>query len=559
MLDATETLQTQSRMEAVRSPFERQWQEAAELCLPRQADFDNKWRTQGEDRSTRVFDDYTQLALDDGTSVLEGYIFPSSQLWQLLVPPVDRPELARLQHVREWFEMKTKRLHQLRNNAVSGFPQESNESAASLMAFGNQAMEVELLRDIMTRRPMGLRYRSEHLGRVYWEEDWQGLPSRRHVRFRYTAAQALARFGADALGRAPQVASAANDPKRRHQEFEWLRVIMPNSAPEPGRLDYRGKPWVCGYLSIADKEFVELGGYRATPLVVSRFQKSPSETYGRGPGVNILPTIKAAQAIMLDLMIAAEMGLQPPLGAQDDATDMLINYAAGDITYGAIGPRGERLVQELFKPGDMQGALAIQQQVHAIIDRAFFRYLLATTQDLKSHVTDSQLYDRRQEKGILLQPMSRQETEWFSPMLTRELDLMEQLGEFDDMPPEVREVREAGGAYQASYDNPLNRALRAEQAGGYFRALDKVVAVAQYDQSALQQFFREYPLAKAIRGIGDIEAIPASWAATDAEKAAFDRKLAQAEQMAQVQQLADTLQPVARAANDFSQATGNAA
>jgi len=132
---------------------------------------------------------------------------------------------------------------------------------------------------------------------------------------------------------------------------------------------------------------------------------------------------------------------------------------------------------------------------------------------------------------------------------------MHQLGEFDDMPGEVRE---AGGIYSTSYDNPLNRALRAEQAGGYFRALDKVVSVAQYDPTALQEFFREYPLAKAIRGIGDIEAIPASWAATDAEKRAFDDARAKQQQAAEVQQFADTLAPVARAAADFSGAANAA-
>jgi hypothetical protein len=554
MLDVNEVLQAQSRMEVARSAFERQWQEAAELFLPRQADFDNAYRTQGEDRSNRIFDSHGVLAADDGTAVFEGYVMPKGSLWQLLTVPIDRPELAKLQHVREWFEAKTKRLHMLRNNAASGFAQESNESAASLMVFGNQSMEVEHLRDPMLNRPVGLRYRSEHIGRVYFEEDWQGLPSRRHVKFRMTASSALGRFKAG-LERAPQVMAAARDPKRAHDEFEFLRVIVPNQNVDPSRLDAYGKPWLCGFLSRSDKEFVEFGGYRAAPLTCSRFQKSSSETYGRGPGVNILPDIKAAQAIMIDLMVAAELGLRPPLGAPDDATDTLINYGAGEVTYGAIDSRGNRLIQELIKVGDARGAEAVQAVIYDHIDRAFFRHLLFTNQDMKSHVTDGQLYQRTQEKGVLLSPLSRQETEWFTPQLDREIDLMAQMGDFDDMP---HEVAESGGTKGVVYDNPLNRALRAEQAGGYFRALDKVVSVAQYDPTALKTFFREYPLEKAIRGIGDIEAIPASWAATDAEKRAFDAAEAKQKQMQEIQSLADTAEPVARAAKDFGQATANA-
>jgi hypothetical protein len=555
MLDAQETLTAQSRMESSRSGFDRQWQDAAELFLPRQADFYNAYRQQGEDRSNRIFDSYGAQAADDGTAVFEGYVMPKGALWQLMTVPGDRADLANLQHVREWFETKTKRLHMLRNNAMSGFATESNESAASLMVFGNQGMEVEPLRDPMLNKPVGLRYRSEHIGRIYFEEDWQGLPGRRHVKTRRTAKQALERFGA-ALERAPQIMNAASDPKRANTEFELLRVILPNPAIDPGRLDYLGKPWLCGFLSVADKEFIEIGGYRAAPLTCSRFQKSPTETYGRGPGINILPDIKAAQAIMIDLMVGAEMSLRPPLGAPDDATDMLINYAAGEVTYGAIDARGNRLIQPLMEIGDMAGALKIQEQIHGLIDRAFYRHLLFTNQDMKSHVTDGQLYERTQEKGVLLSPLSRQETEWFTPMLDREVDVMAQMGEFDDMPGELQE---AGGIKHVMYDNPLNRALRAEQAGGYFRALDKVVAVAQYDPSALQTFFREYPLAKAIRGIGDIEAIPASWAATDAEKAAFDKAQAAQKQAQDIKNLADTAEPIGRAAKDFSQATANAA
>lgn len=554
MLDVNETKQAQSRMASARVNFEQQWQDAAELFLPRQADFDNGYTTQGVERSQRIFDSYGVEAAKDGVSVFEAYVMPKGRLWELLTPPTDRPELAKLQHVAAWFEQKTHRLHALRNHAASGFSLESNESATALMVFGNQGMDVEPLIDPMINRPVGLRYRSEFLGRLYWEEDWQGMPARRHVKFRLTAAQAKARWGA-ALERAPQVERAASAASTADKEFEFVRVITPNRAVDASRLDMRGKPWLHGILSVADNEFIEQGGYRAAPLTISRFSKSPTECYGRGPGTDVLPVIKAAQAIMIDLMVAAEMGLMPPLGAPDDSTDMLINYAAREITYGAVDRRGNRMVQPLFEVGDMQGALAIQAMLYKTIDHAFFRHLLASNQDLKSHVTDGQLYERLQEKGELLSPLSRQESEWFTPMLDREIDIMAtQLGEFDDMP---REVIEAGGARGVTYDNPLNRALRATQAGGYFRALDKVVAVAQYRPESLDDFFREYPLSKAIKGIGDIEAIPASWAATDAEKRAFDDAKARQRQMAEIQQLGDTLVPVARAANDLGQAAAN--
>lgn len=554
MFDAKDALDAQSRMETDRVGFDQQWQEAAELFLPRQADFpQGPTRQQGQDRANQIFDEYGQQAADDGVSVFNGWVTPKGQLWEKLVGDED---LQRYQHVALWYERKSHRLRQLRLRARSGFMQQADESVASLMVFGNQAMDVEPLRNPVTGAVVGPRYRSEHIGRVYIEEDWQGLPDRKHVKFTLTAAQALRRFGRAALERAPKVLTKATGAeKQKAEKIEFLRVITSNPAIDTGRGDWRGKPWLNGFLSMEDKEFFDFGGYRSSPLTYSRFRQSSTETYGRGPGTDVLPATKAAQAIMIDLMVAAEMGLRPPLGAPDDATDMLIQYAAGEVTYGAVDRRGNQLVRNLMEIGETGGAIAVQEHVHKVIDRAFYRHLLLISQDLKSHVTDGQLYERLQEKGVLLSPLARQETEWFTPMLDREIDIMAMMGEFDDMPGEVRE---AGGLFEVEYDNMLNRALKAQEAGGYYRALDKVVTVAQYRPEALDEFLDEYPIRKAVRGIAAIEGIPASWAATDAEKKAAAAAREQQKAMQQVQALGESLQPVARVASELSGATDGA-
>lgn len=546
MLDAASVIARQSVLETKRSAFDSRWQEAAELFLPRQADFPwDSRRTEGEDRSNQVIDEYAQDALDDGVSVFQGFVMPAGSLWQLLEAP---EELKRYQHVREWFERKTRRLFALRNNPLSGWEGQVAESIASLMCFGNQSMKVELLSDPVLRRPVGLKYRSVHIGGVWIEQDWQGTPFRFHEKIRWTAEQARQFFGEERLERAPKVAAAARDPQKKHDEFEFLLVCEVNYAMDGNRLDWRGKPYYGGYISAVDKEYVLEGGWTSNPTTYSRFYKSPNETYGRGPGTKLLPSVKSAQAIMLDIMVGAEMSLMPPLGAHDDMQDSQIVYGAREITYGAIDYRGNPMVQKLFDVGDMNPALAVQQRIEKMIDRGFFRHMLNILQDLKSHVTNEQLYDRRQEKGILLQPLSRQEGEWFTPLNMREIDLMAQLGEFDDMP---HELREAGGAKSIKYDNPLNRMIRAEQASGYFRTLDKVTAVAQYKPEALDIFFTEFPLEKAVRGIAEIEAVPASWAATDAEKQQAEQDRISREQ---AQQALAALPEVARAAKDFSQA-----
>lgn len=542
MLDVQSQLAAQERMHNARSSFEAEWTEAAQYFLPRQADFSGQNSTQGTPRTLELQDEYGARALDDGKSIAVGMVMPRGALFQGIAPP-DIDELMKSQSVRAWYESKTRRLFAYRHDPQSGFVQQTDESWASLLAFGNQAMSVTHRRDPVTRRPVGLRYRSEHIGQCYIEQNFQGLQGRTHRKWSWTAQQALEFWGADKLRAAPQVLDAANDPKKRSKEFEFLLVVIENPKVEPDRMDMRGKPFIGGYISMADKEWIEKGGWGSRELTYSRFMKSPTETYGRGPGVDNLPCIKALQQIMVDLMTGAEMGLMPPLGGPDDALDMIINYGAGEFVPGAFDYRGNQVIGKLFDIGDFQGPLEIQRQLREQIDRAFFRHLLFLNQDMKTHVTDAQIMERSQEKGVLLQPLATQETEWLSPMLEREIDLMWKMGDFDDMPPEVQE---AGGARAITYDNPLNAALMSEEAAGYFRLSSAVTGMAQYDPSYMQEFNRMFPAAKVLPNMARVLRVPASWQATPQELEQSDAAAAQQQQLGQALEVGGQLAGIAK-------------
>lgn len=523
MLDAQTQIAAQERMHNARSSFETEWSEAAQYFLPRQADFSGQNSTQGTPRTREIFDEYPARALDDGKSIAVGMVMPRGALFQGIAPP-DVDELMKSQSVRAWYERKTRRLFELRHDPNSGFVQQTDESWASLLCFGNQAMSVSLRSDPRTAQPVGLRYRSEHVGGCYIEQNWQGLQGRSHRKWKWTAEQALGRWGRKKLEAAPQVLGAALDPKKSANEFEFLLVIVDNPRIDPDRMDMAGKPYIGGYISLADKTWIEQGGWGSRELTYSRFMKSPTETYGRGPGVDMLPAAKALQQIMVDLMTGAEMGLIPPLGGPDDALDMIVNYGAGEFVPGAFDMMGRQVIGKLFDIGDFQGPLAIQAQLREQIDRAFFRHLMFLNQDMKSHVTDAQIMERVQEKGVLLQPLATQETEWLSPMLDREIDLMGQMGEFEDMPGEVIE---AGGRKAVTYDNPLNSALMSEEAAGYFRMSEAVAGMAQYDPAVMQEFNRMFPARKVMPNLARVMRVPADWMASREELEAQDAADAQ--------------------------------
>jgi len=180
-----------------------------------------------------------------------------------------------------------------------------------------------------------------------------------------------------------------------------------------------------------------------------------------------------------------------------------------------------------------------------VIDKAFLVHLLDTNEELKSHVSAAAVMKRAGDAGILLGPlMGRQETELLDPMTEREIDVMADMGDFDDMPPEVEE---AGGAFRTRYDNPLSRMQRSEQAAGFFRTFEAAVPVIQAKPEILELFDFDV----AIPELANINAVPPKWM-TDPEalKALREQRASQEEAAAMV----EAAPGIAGAVKDISQA-----
>jgi hypothetical protein len=548
MWDEKEIERDQQAMEQARSGFDTMMREAAIWFLPRQQQFEAMkmpGSLRGPQNDVRIFDPHAQQALDQGVSIFEGYVMPRGQLWQRWQLP-DR-ELMKLRPVREWVEGKNMRLFQLRNDPKSGFTGQCHESIASLLVMGGQSMWPDVRRDHAGRK-IGLSYKSDFIGQVYVKTDHQGLVSTVHYTFTWTAEKAVSAWG----DKAPERAAKAMRDGNPDTELQFIHVIRPNRQFDESRIDEYGKPWAGCFFERGDAVVFKTGGYRAMPRIVSRYVTAPNEDYGRCPAFTVLPAVRATQQLVQDLMLASELAAMPPLGAHSDMLDETVRYAAHQITYGAIDHRGNRRLVPLLEGADMSGSIQMLEKLQGLIDRAFFVDMLQIRQDLKSHVTDSQLYQREEEKGILLSPLAQQETEWFSPMLDREIDLMDEMGEFEDMPGEVAEALAGGmGLLDVTYDNGLSRAQEASAAAGYFRMLEQLATVFQIDPSALHEFTAKYPFAKVLDNLGRINAVPASWEADEDERKTTQQDTARQEQL---QQILAALPAIGKSARDLSAA-----
>lgn len=548
--DANKLIKEQQEAETERAAHDGLWQEVAELCLPRDAVFRGANKSPGSPRNDKMFDDYGVGALDKGVATFSALVMPRGSRWQLL-EAADK-ELMKLQHVAAWFEQKTQRLFDLRNDSKSGFVQQCDLSVSRLIGMGNQSMWVDVRRD-HRGRAVGLSYRAEPLHEITIGLNWEGNVDRTRQSFMLTPEQAVQRYGLRELERAgaDKVLSHYRDDKKRHQPMEFLNVQMPNHAFDGERLDWRGKPIVGVTISLADKVVIEVGGYRAAPRTYSRFKQSPNEKYGRGRGVDALPTLRQIQQLQIDMMVGAELNGQPMLGVADDALDHGIRYGPREVIFGAIDHRGNKLVQQITEPVSLNEMGAMLSGKYQRIDQYFFVDMYMGGGE-KTHMTAEYWLARREEKGILLAPLAQQENEWFSPMLDREIDCMDQLGEFDDMPGEVIE---AGGERIVRYANPLARLQESEGAAGLFRTFQQLATVAAVQPQVYEELLTEFPPEKWISELARINGAPPTWRASDDERQAA--RAAKVQQQ-QVQQLMAALPALGQAANDLSGAGAQA-
>lgn len=548
MIDIKQAKAAQSRMESNRSNVDARRSEIAPLLLDEEGNFPTMSRMEGQYSSNRRFDSYPALAMAEGVTGAEDFIVPKGQRWQKLKVPDDAVNDRRVNRV--WLEKIEGRLFAMRNDPASGFVWNVHQSMSSLFAFAMQSMWPDLRRD-QRGRAIGLSYESEHIDGIYVELDSVGQPYRIHRKFILSAQQAMDKWKAKSPKEVVDAMTGVNQNPDR--DFTFVHCIEKNSRLLTGRLDAAGMPWLGGYyLEGGDDNMFETGGYETLPRIVSAYDRGLNQHYGKCPAMFVLPEIRAAQVMKQDRVIGVEQKAKPSILAMDDALDRgIVNLSPYGITYGGLDERGNATMQTWLGDADLSEAKELTQEDRELIDRAFGTHLYQINKEYKTHITAVRTMEEIAEKGVFLGPLARQEDEWFSPMLPRELWLMEQMGLLDDMTPELREYFAQEGGLDVMYDNNLTRMQEASGAVGLLRTGEMVTSLGSIDPEYIEAYKRTYDPKVIVAWLGRNNGIPAMLERSDDDKESFDNDKAMAQQMQEALAAAPV---IADAAKNFAQA-----
>lgn len=486
---ADEILRLHSSLVSDRGVFDGHYRELEDRFSYKGRYFQNETRTQGERSTQRIFDETCILAADRFAAACESMITPRTQRYHSLRPEDDA--LKSNKKVTDWCQEATDWLFAVRYSSFANFASQSHESYWQTGVYGTGVVFVD---DAVGE---GIYYRSIHLAESYFAENAYGKVDTFQRKYAPTIRQIAQRFGVDKL---PEKYRAMLD-KAPETRVDVVHCVMPNQERKTGRLDYQGMPFSSHYVLCEARSILEEGGYRTMPYAVGRYSTSPRETYGRGPGMMALGSIKNLNEMMKTMLRQGQKLVDPPLLLADDALLRQFDLRSGSLNYGGLDDQGNQLVMPLQMNGRLDAGEFFVNRATKIVNDAFLVTLFEILVEAPN-MTATEAMLRSQQRGQLLAPtMGRLQSEQLGAIIERELDIGFRAGALPEMP---KELIEAGGAYAVTFDAPLNRLQKSEDAVGVLKTLEALAPLAQNDPSVMDIMNVE----EAARVIAEVNGAP---------------------------------------------------
>jgi hypothetical protein len=519
-----------------RALFDTHWEDAARYVWPNQQDFVTTQRSPGEKRNLDIFDDTATENSKRYAAVMEALLTRRSTRWHRI--QASEKELRKSASVRDYFQQVEELLFKERESQGANAYGACAQAYRSLGVFGNDGLFIDTRFE--QGEPVGIRYKALDLRDLWVSRDWQDQPAVIFRRYELPVSQLAEKFGPE------RIPSHLMEKATQHpfDRAELLTVLYRNPEHQPASVF--SKMWLAVEILTTDKVTVSDGrGYAELPVIFSRAEVAPGETYGRGPAMDVLPTIKTLNEMVKTMIRAAHKVADPPLLVANDGVlgvTQAVRLRAGALTRGGLSIAGQELVKPLYTGGNVGINMETLQYFTQKLDRAFLVDLFTLLVE-KPQMTAAEILERANEKGMFLGPIiGGQQSEKLAPMIEREIGLLARMGRLPE-PPE--ELIEAGGEYVLEYETPAAQLQRAGQVQTIESWLLSLQALGQVDPGVLEVA----DLEAAARRLGELRGVPAELIRDPREVAM--RRQAQL-QKAQEQEALEALPVVAKGVKDLA-------
>lgn len=467
-------------------------------------------RAPGADQTQDVYDSTTMFAADLLAKYIAGEVINPAQRWHRwkLRKPKHAPERS---EADEWIEECTDIAFKERAN--SNFYAEAPEMLVDYGGFGTGCLmgdERKRYRDDDKRAERGfrgLRFQAAKTGRFVISEDEEGAVNGVWREYTVSAEAAAQRWGRERLPDNMRQILMAERPDYDRQ-FTVVHCVYPRPKSERG-YGAKGFPFASCWVEKESEEIISESGYKRFPFMVPRWEKTPGEIFGRGPG-------DRAFADTRTLNKAKQMGLEdwalkirpPIIVAHDSVIGNIRIRPAAPTTLRSSG----RAVSDLMQPFETGSHPEISQikeeELRRSIRQLFFvDQILQMLQVEKPEMTAYEFAKKMELLFKILGPIyGRMQSEFLIPETELTFGLMYDAGAFPPPPPELGSD---GTTIDVEFTSPLALAQRAGDVDAIRMTFGDIGAIALGDPERAQTMLENYDVDAAARIIGEVRGVPA--------------------------------------------------
>lgn len=474
------------QLKSSRSTYETVWSDLKDNLLP----YHTKGltggdpayeRDRGERKDTTIYDGEPIRAVNVAAAGLQaGLTSPSRPWFSLGIPDIEAHDHR---EVRIWLADVEERMRVVfsRSNLYNSL----HHLYLELLTFGTGAIG---LYDSLN---WVLRCRQFTLGEYWLGTDGEGRVNACYSQYTMTAAQLVAEFGAENVS-VTALEASENNPDL---VFTVLHAIEANDdrlAVVP-RYPVRSIHLEQG----ATDRVLATRGYYEFPILVGRWHVVGQDTYGCGPGHNVLGDCKQVQKLAKQSLMALDKKVDPPMAAPGSLKTVAINAIPGGITY--VDDPAELLRPLYAVDFDVASAEGKLHMTKVAVQRGLYNDLfLMLIQVDAGKMTATEVAERKQEKLLMLGPvLERLHNELLDPLIDRTFAMMLRAGM---IPPPPQEIQ--GMPLRVQYVSPLALAQQQLAMAGLSQFLAEVGQLASVNPEVLDKVDFDEATDELARGMG---------------------------------------------------------
>lgn len=328
MKSVNQYLEEEKALDTERNYWKNVWQLTAEYIHQRRADFTTS-RQPGSFINSHLWTDDPVHIAETSASAFLGYIWSAGVESFRLVG--SEKVFGDDKEMREfWNEVNIALKAEMEDNEA-GLATALDESMLDLLTLGTDAILVEE-RNVDDPQLGCLMFQPWTLQEFSCGENASGRAVKFNRRRDYTVGQMVEKYKYENCSKKVQ---DLYDKGSHNEKVVVLHVIQPRDPKDivPGSLAAKDMPYASVHIEVDQKHICRNSGYPELPVACARLAKRSNETYGRGRGINALPSIMMLNQVWEDYSLALEKNLDPPMYQLNDSVsgNGYIDTSAGAI------------------------------------------------------------------------------------------------------------------------------------------------------------------------------------------------------------------------------------